>query len=636
MTYSRLIPFVAALVFLVAGCGSSPSIVQDAPPPPAPAKIAVTSLDQLPQHTYALTCSASELLADDAAFAEFAARVRADLEADLDRFDLNDAATLRSWYGALANMAMLDGRWDDLVQYLDKSLAFEEKEAARVTAGQVARALAATHAEVGAEADQATVNAAFRRELAARVSTWPWDLVQDTVEERKGRAEYLSANFIMGIVQSQMDPIVARSGEVGSDVARGLVGMKLALARILPLKDDLIAVYSDYIDANRVEKENIWPERDIDLAGDDALSPVMIGIWDSGVDMAVFGERVFTNAAESVDGRDEDGNGFIDDVHGIAFDGHGVYSTELLHPIGDQAGKVERSRKAMQGFIDLQASVDSPEAAAVRDELSSMPPEDVNDFMIGLSFYGLYAHGTHVTGISLDGNPAARVLGARVTFDYHNPPLAMTMEIAQNHADSYRRTARYFTDHGVRVVNMSWGWTFKEIESALEANGVGASADERATMARGMLDVLTDGLHDAIASTPQILYCVAAGNSDSDVEFDVSIPANFDLANMIVVGAVDQAGDPTDFTSGGRNVVVYANGFEVDSTVPEGHRMAMSGTSMASPQVCNLAGKLLAVQAGLAPTDLIRLIEDGADPHAEYPEMRLLNPRRSVEMARGL
>ena len=46
-------------------------------------------------------------------------------------------------------------------------------------------------------------------------------------------------------------------------------------------------------------------------------------------------------------------------------------------------------------------------------------------------------------------------------------------------------------------------------------------------------------------------------NSDSYVEFDVSIPANFDLDNIIVVGAVDQAGDPTDFTSGGRNVRVY-------------------------------------------------------------------------------
>ena len=68
-------------------------------------------------------------------------------------------------------------------------------------------------------------------------------------------------------------------------------------------------------------------------------------------------------------------------------------------------------------------------------------------------------------------------------------------------------------------------------------------AEERAAMAREMIGVLSDGLREAMASTPQILYCVAAGNSDSDVEFDVSIPANFDLDNMIVVGAVDSAND---------------------------------------------------------------------------------------------
>ena len=118
------------------------------------------------------------------------------------------------------------------------------------------------------------------------------------------------------------------------------------------------------------------------------------------------------------------------------------------------------------------------------------------------------------------------------------------------------------------------------------------------------------------------------------MEFDVSIPANFGLANMIVVGAVDQAGDPTDFTSGGEDVKVYANGFEVESDVPGGERMPMSGTSMASPQVCNLAGKLVAVRPEQKPAQLIQLIEQGADPHPEHPEILLLNPGKSLALAR--
>jgi len=635
MTHFRLLFFVALLAVAVSGCSSSAPTVKDTPPvpgePQTSTKIKITSLDQLPQHTYKLDMPPSELIQNKPAFTAFAKRVRLDLESDLATYDVKDAATLKGWYGTLANLALLDGRWDEALDYLNRSQGLEEKEASRMTAGAVGRALIAAHKIVGPDASEMKLSNEFRRQLAQRVNEWPWDIAQDTVKQRKGRAEYLNENLILGMVQTNMDPVAAQQGEIGSDLARGMVGMKLALWRILPQKDNLVAVYSDYIAKNEVAKKDIWAARNIALPDDGKLTPVMIGVWDSGVDTEIFGSQVFTNEGEAFDGADTDGNGFVDDVHGIAFTVNGVYIPALLHPAGDQEGKIEQSRLSMQGFIDLQANVDSPAAKATRDEMTSMEPHEVQDFMTGLSFYGLYAHGTHVAGISLAGNPAASVLTARISFDYHNPPQAMTMQIAQNHADSYRRTAKYFTDHGVRVVNMSWGWTFKEIEGSLEANGVGETAEERAAMAREMLDVLTEGLREAMASTPDILYCVAAGNSDSDVEFDVSIPANFDLANMIVVGAVDQAGDPTSFTSGGRNVVVYANGFEVDSTVPDGHRMKMSGTSMASPQVCNLAGKLLAVQPSLTPADLIRTIENGATPHKKYPEMRLLHPKATVQ-----
>jgi len=639
MSRLRLGSLAALAILAVGGCGGSQPPAASAPSPsatpPAAGKIVITSLDQLPQHTYALPGSASALLQDDAAFAAFAAQVRADLEADLARYQVDDAATLQGWYGTLANLALLDGRWDDAVRHLDQVTALETKESLRLVGGQVGRALADAHAQLGPQADSAAVRSEFRRQFARRIDALPWDVVQDTVEKNKGQAEYLSPNLIAGMVQANLDPIVAQSGSLGSDLARGLVGMKSALAVVLPLKSELVGVYSDYIAANRVEKRNIWAEREIALEAGEDLAPVMIGIWDSGVDVDVFGAQVFTNLAERRDGTDDDGNGFVDDLHGIAYDVRGVYSTDLLHPEGDQAGKVAQARASMQGFLDLQASIDSPAAAAVREKLAAIPPAEVEAFMTALNFYGLYAHGTHVSGIALAGNPYASVLVARITFDYHNPPQAMTMEIARNHAESYRRTARYFADHGGRVVIMSWGWTFKEIEASLEANGVGKDAAERAAMAREMLAILRDGLHEALSSTPQILYCVAAGNSDADVEFEVSIPADFDLANMIVVGAVDQAGDPTDFTSSGRNVVVYANGFEVASRVPGGEPMAMSGTSMASPQVTNLAGKLLAVAPDLAPADLIRLIQEGADPHPQHPELRLLNPRRSVELARA-
>jgi subtilisin family serine protease len=72
------------------------------------------------------------------------------------------------------------------------------------------------------------------------------------------------------------------------------------------------------------------------------------------------------------------------------------------------------------------------------------------------------------------------------------------------------------------------------------------------------------------------------------------------LPNLISVGAVNQAGKETGFISYGDTVVLNANGSDVESYVPGGSRLKKSGTSMASPNVANLAAKLIALE----PQDL--------------------------------
>ncbi len=62
-----------------------------------------------------------------------------------------------------------------------------------------------------------------------------------------------------------------------------------------PYKSDAVEIFSEYIDANKVEKEDIWIARDVDLTEVTNLSNVMVGIWDSGVDVEVFKDRVFIN-----------------------------------------------------------------------------------------------------------------------------------------------------------------------------------------------------------------------------------------------------------------------------------------------------------------------------------------------------
>ncbi|HSU44923.1 MAG TPA: S8 family serine peptidase, partial [Casimicrobiaceae bacterium] len=148
-------------------------------------------------------------------------------------------------------------------------------------------------------------------------------------------------------------------------------------------------------------------------------------------------------------------------------------------------------------------------------------------------------------------------------------------------------------------------------------------------IARDYFDIQKDALTKAFASAPDILFVTAAGNSNEDASFTEDIPAGISAPNLITVGAVDKAGDEASFTSYGPTVVVDANGYQVDSVIPGGDKLAESGTSMASPQVANLAAKILAVNPKLAPAQVIALIRDTAD---KTPDGRrtLINPKKAV------
>ena len=612
-------------MLLAAGC---------APSSPPKQKIKIASLNELPRHSYKIEGSATDLLKSDAAFAEFAKQVRADIQSDLDTYEIDDATTLRDKYSTLMTLDMLEGRYDEALKLCDQIRELETKEAAKLMVGVGNRAYAAAARETKAEADDPAFKAAFRKHLAAQVKDLPWDVVQDDIKRARGMADILSENFLLGFVKNQMDPVVAKTGEAGADIADGVIRMRYIMKHRLPLLPETAAVYQDYIDANQKVKADIWAERACALDASANLQPVTMAIWDSGVDVSVFPNQLFVNPNEKIDGADDDSNGYVDDVNGIAYDFYGQKSPDLLHPQGDMTGKVDAAMKYMKGFEDVQATIDSPEAAELKKYVSSLSPADMKEFFVGLSFCGLYAHGTHVAGIATDGNPFARVLVARITFDYHNPPAAVTEEIARRHAQSYLDAVNYFKQHDVRVVNMSWGWTLKEIESALEANDLGGDAEQRGQLAATILGILRQGLHDAIAGAPDILFISAAGNEDSDVEFDQTIPSSFVLPNLLIVGAVDQAGEPTSFTSTGRNVVVYANGFEVESFIPGGGRMKMSGTSMSSPNVMNLAAKLIALKPELKPAEVIDLIKKGADHREGDLSYLLINPRRTIEMVK--
>ena len=77
-------------------------------------------------------------------------------------------------------------------------------------------------------------------------------------------------------------------------------------------------------------KEDRWTPRLVDLDKESDLTPVVVGVWDSGLDLTLFEDRLWRNQNEMANGLDDDGNGYIDDLHGIAFDANNTPTTAAL------------------------------------------------------------------------------------------------------------------------------------------------------------------------------------------------------------------------------------------------------------------------------------------------------------------
>ena len=593
-------------------------------------KIKIEKMDDLPRYTYKIDMKAVELFDNQEALMKLAQEVKRDLLADLDKYEILDNNTLQGYYSNLGTIAILEGDWETYLEYLAMRRELETKEANRLTMGNLGEAVAKAQM-MGKENYEKNV----RKFYQEKIESLPYSIVQDNLKSSKGSAEIISANLVLGGIEARIQPQLDESGgEMSQDIARGLLGAPFTLNYYIPLKDMVHEVLTAVIDANFVEKPDIWADRDYEIADGEGKEDVVMVVWDSGVDTDIFTKlnKMWTNTNEVPDnGKDDDNNGYIDDVHGIAYSLHSEKEIPLLYPLGELSVDEDVLRTQMKGLDDIQSNIDSEEAKALRAKLASMEQADVQPFIEELGMYGNYCHGTHVAGIAAKGNPNAKILASRITFDYHMIPEEPTIELAQAEAKALTESINYFKENGVRVVNMSWGGSLRSVEAALEANNAGGTPEERKALARKIYDISNNAFRAAMQDAPEILFITSAGNADNDVTFEEFYPSSFDFPNIMSVGAVDQAGEETSFTSLGK-VDVYGNGFEVMSYVPGGHEMKLSGTSMSSPHVMNLAGKLLALKPDLTTEQLRSLIVDTADDKDLGDRtIKLMNQKKAVE-----
>ncbi|MBE7171803.1 MAG: S8 family serine peptidase [Williamsia sp.] len=182
------------------------------------------------------------------------------------------------------------------------------------------------------------------------------------------------------------------------------------------------------------------------------------------------------------------------------------------------------------------------------------------------------AHGTHVAGtIGAKAGNKTGVAGIN-----WNITLVACKFLGSNGGTTANaiKAIDYLTDlktrHGIRIAasNNSWG-------------GGGYS--------QALFDAITR------SNNSNILFITAAGNGGNDGagannDVTANYPANYTVANVISVAAIDKTGKLASFSNWGANTVdICAPGVSIYSTVPTNSYASYSGTSMATPHVSGAA-----------------------------------------------
>jgi Subtilase family len=457
------------------------------------------------------------------------------------------------------------------------------------------------------------------------------------------RARFGAATVVFQLFQTQ-EQLTARVTQLraqllSQDTARGALWYGEVMPGIVRARPTFLAAIERVRAAQATRPEDpAYAFGTVTLAGARDAHPVAVGVWDLGTNPALFAGRMYRNTRELPNGRDDDNDGLVDDISGVVSDGDAP-NTALLYDPG--ADTIRQYAPFLRGVMDLRAGMASSPAAQRVLELQRSVTDAAQQEALDqhLDQIGEWSHGTHVAGIVTSGNPFARLAVFRSAWAgesrvYHQRgPTDAELDAERANMEAI---AGFINRNHVRVVNASLGFSIEYLEAELRhERDRYHNDDEVRARARAVQARRKEAWRHTFELCPDTLFVVAAGNSNQDVtEYD-SIPASIDAPNVLAIGAVDRFGNWAPFTnSNPERVRVFDHGVEVDSVIPSGEHVPLSGTSMASPGVACLAGKLFALDASLTPQRVATLIAETGDAIAAPFTGRIANETRAIERVR--
>lgn len=369
-----------------------------------------------------------------------------------------------------------------------------------------------------------------------------------------------------------------------------------------------------------------------------------MAIIDSGTDMKheVIAPQAWVNPVEVPgSGRDEDRNGYPDDIHGWNFaeSNNQVIDYKYL-PLFDAD---------MERFFDIQTKA----------LLGTMTPEEREwiiakiedpEFLKKAMAFGNFMHGTHVGHIGIRNAPEAKLLAVKLiptevnlpfylrpaknlTFsevDVEDKSLRMRLLrralgfLAKEQMKGLEEIAAYVNFHGAAVANGSFGTGYAQAKTIVELLArdilrADPSEEEIKEAAIHFLSELIKAGTDMVALAPDTLFVFASGNDGTDNDEYPSSPTNIRASNSISVGATMGYGDLAVFSNfGAKTVDVVAPGVAVRAAIPGDDYLRVSGTSQAAPYVASMAAQIKSTNPELTPAQIREIIMKTVDVRPEF------------------
>jgi len=231
-------------------------------------------------------------------------------------------------------------------------------------------------------------------------------------------------------------------------------------------------------------------------------------------------------------------------------------------------------------------------------------------------------HGTHVAGIATRGTPRIQASLYAIPLEVPDDP----------HAASKKKTKE------------------RPLLQALEAAAKQGASVINVSIETFVTPAEAKRYQQLLDKHPNTLFVFGAGNDAYELGTqpggDTTLAETLKRPNMVVVGASNPNGGRWGQSNTSATWVdLAARGHAINSASENGGLIMASGTSMAAPNVSNLAAKLRMLNPSLSPAQLTKLMSLTSDPHVSWKDQvasggtvnndRAMNAAAALALVRG-